>query len=72
MECVDYSLLDDPRFNRREDPMEDLYEPGDGLQLILRNGPGANFLPPIDRDLLRLHRAVILAFYATGMYMGSV
>jgi len=67
VECVDHSLLDDPRFIRRGDPTNGLDEPGDGLQLILRNGAGANSLPPIDRDLLRLHRAVILAFYATGL-----
>jgi len=72
VECADYSLLDNPRFIRRGDPTEDFYEPGDGLELILRNGPGAGFFPPIDRDLLRLHRAVILAFHATGVYTGSV
>jgi hypothetical protein len=63
VECVDYPLLYNPRFTR-------LGDSGDGLQLILRNGPGANFFPPINRDLLRLHRAVILAFRATGMYAG--
>lgn len=52
--------------------MEDLYESGDGLRLILQNGPGADFFPPIHRDLLRLHRAVVLAFYATGMYAGHI
>jgi len=62
VECV--PLRDDPRISRRGNPAGHLCQPGGGL--ILRNGPGAHLFPPIDRDLLSVHRAVILAFHATG------